>query len=192
MATKDDYYQKILASQQAEITSLKSSITNLTQEIDALKASIEGTTNTNEDVNKTGKDKDNGSDQEKRLFKYVNDFCESICQEHDASLSDRFAGKKDFEKFRKSINEKLISSETFTKYQEELDTRLKAVEERAGQGISLMAINRYYGEKPKGYKSIFDNYMVLNLKRTQFQGCLPVLVWFIIAALAALLWSLSK
>ena len=192
MATKDDYYQKIIASQQAEITSLKSGIANLTQELDALKASIEGTTNANEDVNKTEKDIDFSSDQMKRFIKYVNDFCESICQEHDASLSDRFAGKQDFEKFRKTINEKLISSETFTKYQKELDIRLKAIEEKAGQGISLMSINRYYGEKPKGYKSIFDNYMVLNLKRTQFQGCLPVLVWFIIAALATLLWSLSK
>ena len=192
MAAKDEYYQKILASQQAEITSLKNSMANLTQKIDALKASIEGTTNPNEDINRTEKDIDYDSDQMKRFFKYVNDFCESICQEHDASLSDRFAGKQDFEKFRKSLNEKLISPETFTKYQEELDTRLKAVEEKAGQGVSLMSINRYYGEKPKGYKSVFDNYMVLNLKRTQFQGCLPVLVWFIITALAALLWSLSK
>ena len=192
MATKDEYYQKILASQQAEITSLKSGIANLTQKLDALKASIEGATNTNEAVNKTEKDIDYSSDQVKRFFKYVNDYCESICQEHDASVSQRFVGKQDFEKFRKSINEKLFSPETFTKYQEELDTRLKAIEEKAGQGISLMAVNRYYGEKPKGYKSIFDNYMVLNLKRTQFQGCLPVLVWYIIAALAALLWSLSK
>ena len=42
-----------------------------------------------------------------------------------------------------------------------------------------MAINRYYGKKPEGYKSIFDNYMVLNLKRTQFRGCLPIIVFLL-------------
>ena len=78
------------------------------------------------------------------------------------------------------------------KYQEKLDTRLKAVEEKAGQGISLMAINRYYGKKPEGYKSIFDNYMVLNLKRTQFHVYLQVIVFLFIASYAGLFWYLSK
>ena len=122
----------------------------------------------------------------------VSGVCDSRIQQREGHHSDRFVKKQDCEKFRKSINEKFISSEAFTKYQEELDTRLKAVEEKAGQGISLMSINRYYGKKPEGYKSIFDNYMVLNLKRAQFHGCLPVIVFLFIASFAGLFWYLSK
>ena len=190
MATKDDYYQKVLASQQAEITSLKTALADLGKELESLKESITKTPEPSPTPQSERLYYE--SNEIKKFMQRVSDVCDYRIQQCEALLPDRFVGKPDFEKFRKSINEKFISSETFTKYQEELDTRLKAVEEKARQGISLMSINRYYGDKPKGYKSIFDSYMVLNLKRTQFQGCLPVLVWFIIATLAAFLWSLSK
>ena len=190
MATKDEYYQKILASQQAEITSLKTALADLDKEIESLKESIAETPR----PAPTTKPKHvyYESDEIMKFMQRVSDVCDYRIQQCEALLPDRFVGKTDFEKFRKSINEKFISSVAFTKYQEELDTRLKAVEEKAGQGISLMSINRYYGEKPKGYKSIFDNYMVLNLKRTQFQGCLPVIVFLLIASFAGLFWYLSK
>ena len=190
MATKDEYYQKILASQQAEITSLKTALADLDKEIESLKESIAETPR----PAPTTKPKSvyYESDEIKKFMQRVSDVCDSRIQQREGHHSDRFVGKTDFEKFRKSINEKFISSEAFTKYQEESDTRLKAVEEKAGQGISLMSINRYYGEKPKGYKSIFDNYMVLNLKRTQFHGYLPVIVFLFIASFAGLLWYLSK
>ena len=190
MATKDEYYQKILASQQAEITSLKTALADLDKEVESLKESI---VETSRPVPTTKpKRVYYESDEIKKFMQRVSDVCDSRIQQREEHHSDRFVGKPEFEKFRKSINEKFISSETFTKYQKELDTRLKAVEEKAGQGISLMAINRYYGEKPEGYKSIFDNYMVLNLKRTQFRGCLPVIVFLFIASFAGLFWYLSK
>ena len=190
MATKDEYYQKILASQQAEITSLKTALADLDKEVESLKESI---VETSRPVPTTKpKRVYYESDEIKKFMQRVSDVCDSRIQQCEALLPDRFVGKPEFEKFRKSINEKFISSETFTKYQEELDTRLKAVEEKAGQGISLMAINRYYGKKPEEYRSIFDNYMVLNLKRTQFHGCLPVIVFLFIASFAGLFWYLSK
>ena len=190
MATKDEYYQKILASQQAEITSLKTVLADLDKEIESLKESIAETPR----PAPTTKPKHvyYESDEIMKFMQRVSDVCDSRIQQREALLPDRFVGKQDFEKFSKSIDEKFISSATFTKYQEELDTRLKAVEEKSGQGISLMAINRYYGKKPEGYKSIFDNYMVLNLKRTQFHGCLPVIVFLFIASFAGLFWYLSK
>ena len=190
MATKDEYYQKILASQQAEITSLKTTLAELGKELESLKESITEIP----DPAPTPQPKRfyYESDEIKKFMQRVSDVCDYRIQQREALLPDSFVGKQDFEKFRKSINEKFISSEAFTKYQEEIDTRLKAVEEKAGQGISLMAINRYYGKKPEGYKSIFDNYMVLNLKRTQFHGCLPVIVFLFIAAFAGLFWYLSK
>lgn len=190
MATKDEYYQKILASQQAEITSLKTALADLDKEVESLKESI---VETSRPVPTTKpKRVYYESDEIKKFMQRVSDVCDSRIQQCEALLPDRFVGKPEFEKFRKSINEKFISSETFTKYQEELDTRLKAVEEKAEQGISLMAINRYYGKKPEEYRSIFDNYMVLNLKRTQFHGCLPVIVFLFIASFAGLFWYLSK
>ena len=190
MATKDEYYQKILASQQAEITSLKTALADMRKELESLKASVAETP----EPAPTPQPKRvyYESYEIKKFMQRVSDVCDYRIQQCEALLPDRFVGKTDFEKFRKSINEKFISSEAFTKYQEEIDTRLKAVEEKAGQGISLMAINRYYGKKPEGYKSIFDNYMVLNLKRTQFHGCLPVIVFLFIASFAGLFWYLSK
>ena len=190
MATKDEYYQKILASQQAEITSLKTAFAGMRKELESLKASVAVSPRPAQ----TTKPKRvyYERDEIMKFMQRVSDVCDSRIQQREALLPDRFVGKQDFEKFSKSIDEKFISSETFTKYQEELDTRLKAVEEKAGQGISLMAINRYYGKKPEGYKSIFDNYMVLNLKRTQFHGCLPVIVFLFIASFAGLFWYLSK
>ncbi len=190
MATKDEYYQKILASQQAEITSLKTALADMRKELESLKASVVETPR----PAPTTKPKHvyYESDEIMKFMQRVSDVCDSRIQQREVLLPDRFVGKQNFEKFSKSIDEKFISSETFTKYQEELDTRLKAVEEKAGQGISLMAINCYYGKKPEGYKSIFDNYMVLNLKRTQFYGCLPVIVFLFIASFAGLFWYLSK
>ena len=190
MATKDEYYQKILASQQAEITSLKTTLAELGKELESLKTSVAETPR----PAPTTKPKRvyYESDEIMKFMQRVSDVCDSRILQREALLPDRFVGKQDFEKFQKSINEKFISSEAFTKYQEELDSQLKTVEEKAGQGVSLMSINRYYGEKPKGYKSIFDNYMVLNLKRTQFHGCLPVIVFLFIASFAGLFWYLSK
>ena len=190
MATKDEYYQKILASLQAEITSLKTALAYLGKEIESLKESIAETPR----PAPTTKPKHvyYESDEIMKFMQRVSDVCDSRILQREALLPDRFVGKQDFEKFQKSINEKFISSEAFTKYQEELDSQLKTVEEKAGQGVSLMSINRYYGEKPKGYKSIFDNYMVLNLKRTQFHGCLPVIVFLFITSFAGLFWYLSK
>ncbi|MDE6860395.1 MAG: hypothetical protein K2J65_08290 [Duncaniella sp.] len=190
MATKDEYYQKILASQQSEITSLKTTLAELGKELESLKESVAETTEPT--PNPQPKRVYYESDEIKKFMQRVSDMCDSRIQQREALLPDRFVGKTDFEKFRKSINEKFISSIAFTKYQEEIDTRLKSVEEKAGQGISLMAINRYYGKKPEGYKSIFDNYMVLNLKRTQFHGCLPIIVFLFIASFAGLFWYLSK
>ena len=190
MATKDEYYQKILASQQAEITSLKTALADLDKELESLKVSAAETTRPAPTPQPQRVYYE--SDEFKKFMQRVADVCDYRIQQREALLPDRFVGKPDFEKLRKSTNEKFISSETFTKYQEEIDTRLKAVEEKAGQGISLMAINRYYGEKTEGYKSIFDNYMVLNLKRTQFHGCLPVIVFLFIASFAGLFWYLSK
>ena len=190
MATKDECYQKILASQQAEITSLKTALTDMRKELESLKASVAETP----EPPPTTQPKRvyYESDEIKKFMQRVSDVCDSRIQQREGYHSDRFVRKPDFEKFSKSIDEKFISAETFTKYQEEIDTRLKAVEEKAGQGISLMAINRYYGKKPEGYKSIFDNYMVLNLKRTQFHGCLPVIVFLFITSFAGLFWYLSK
>ena len=190
MATKDEYYQKILASQQAEIISLKTALADMRKELESLKTSVAETTKPT--PNPHPKRVYYEADEIKKFMQRVSDVCDSRIQQREALLPDRFVGKPDFEKFSKLIDEKFISSEAFTKYQEELYTRLKAVEEKAGQGISLMAINRYYGKKPEGYKSIFDNYMVLNLKRTQFHGCLPVIVFLLIASFAGLFWYLSK
>ena len=120
MATKDEYYQKILASQQAEITSLKTALADLDKEVESLKESIVEPP----EPAPTPQPKRvyYESDEIKKFMQRVSDVCDSRIQQREALLPDRFVGKQDFEKFSKSIDEKFISSETFTKYQEELDT----------------------------------------------------------------------
>ena len=131
MATKDEYYQKILASQQAEITSLKTALADLDKELESLKVSAAETTRPAPTPQPQRVYYE--SDEFKKFMQRVADVCDYRIQQREALLPDRFVGKPDFEKLRKSTNEKFISSETFTKYQEEIDTRLKVVEEKAGQ-----------------------------------------------------------
>ena len=120
MATKDEYYQKILASQQSEITSLKTALAELGKELESLKESVAETAEPT--PNPQPKRVYYESDEIKKFMQRVSDVCDSRIQQREWYHSDRFVGKPDFEKFRKSINEKFISSETFTRYQEELDT----------------------------------------------------------------------
>ena len=120
MATKDEYCQKILASQQAEITSLKTALSDIHKELESMKACVKETPRPAPTTNP--KRVYYESDEIMKFMQRVSDVCDSRIQQREGYHSDRFVGKTDFEKLRKSINEKFISSETFTKYQEELDT----------------------------------------------------------------------
>lgn len=92
MATKDEYYQKILASQQAQITSLRTDLADMRKELESLKTSIAETprpapTTKPKRVNYE-------SDEIMKFMQRVSDVCDSRIQQREALLLDRFVGKR--------------------------------------------------------------------------------------------------
>ena len=106
MATKDEYYQKILASQQAEITSLKTALADMRKELESLKASVAETP----EPAPTTKPKHvyYESDEIMKFMQRVSDVCDSRIQQREALLPDRFVGKQDFEKLKVDVQLVLV------------------------------------------------------------------------------------
>ena len=71
-----------------------------------------------------------------------------------------FADKQQFESFRRSVEQKFLSVETFSDYKTSLEVRLKSIEEKLGQGFCLLAINFYNQKRDKHYKSILNTIKV--------------------------------
>ena len=93
-----------------------------------------------------------------------------------------FADRQEFEDFRKTINQKFLTVETFNGYKKPLETRLKSIEERLGKGFCLFAINFYEQKRDKGYRSILN--VLKNLKDIEFEGFLPFIAFLSLAMFA--------
>lgn len=98
-----------------------------------------------------------------------------------------FAKRHEFENFRKSSEQKFLSADTFTGYQNSQETRLKSFEEKVGQGFCLFAINFYNQKREKGYRSILKG--LKNLKDIEIEGLFPFVVLLVIVSLAIFLIS---
>ena len=141
MASKDEYYQRIIASLQADIKSQNSAITDLKstverqqKEIEALKAS-------------QGVPQQSLESQQKRistenLLLAVKRVCDDVILTHYEQLPTWFADRQEFESYRKSSEQKFLSGDTFSDYKKSLEKRLKSIETRLGSHYSLLTINR--------------------------------------------------
>ena len=113
MASKDEYYQRIIASLQADIKSQNSAITDLKstverqqKEIEALKAS-------------QGVPQQSLESQQKRistenLLLAVKRVCDDVILTHYEQLPTWFADRQEFESYRKSSEQKFLSGDTFS------------------------------------------------------------------------------
>lgn len=94
---------------------------------------------------------------------------------------------EEFDNFRKSAEQKFLSADTFTDYKKSLETRLKSIEEKLGQGFCLLAVNLYEQKMDKGYRSILSG--LRNLKGIEIEGLLPFLAFLSLAMCAVFLIS---
>lgn len=107
MASKDEYYQRIIASLQADIKSqnsaisdLKSTVERQQEEIEALKASQQSS-----------------EPQQKRistenLLLAVKRVCDDVILTHYEQLPIWFADRQEFESYHKSAEQKFLSIDT--------------------------------------------------------------------------------
>ena len=185
MASKTEYYDRIISSLQSDITSQKSEISDLKttvarqqKEIEALKASQVGATQKSSELQQKWITTEN-------LLLAVKRACDGVILKHYEQLPTIFADRQEFENFRKSAEQKYITADTFNDYKKSLEMRLKSIEDRLGKGFCLLAINFYEQKRDKGYRSIFSG--LRNLKNVQIEGLLPFIVSLFIALFAVFL-----
>jgi len=189
MASKDEYYQRIIASLQADIKSQNSAITDLKstvagqqQEIEALKAS--------QVVPHTSSEPQQERISTEHLLLAVKRVCDDVILTHYEQLTTRFADRQEFEHFCKSAEQKFLPAETFNSYQKSQETRLKSIEEKLGSHYSLLTINRHdkYGNSES--KSYFNLYTLIRaFNNGNYQWLKPIIVCLSICLLALYLIS---
>ena len=187
MASKTEYYDRIISSLHSDITSLKSEILELKstvarqqKEIEALKASQGGVTQKSSEPHQKWITTEN-------LLLAVRRVCDDVIRTNNEQLPTMFVGRQEFENFRKSADQKFLSAHTFNAYKKSLETRLKSIEEKLGKGFCLLAINFYEQKRDKGYRSIFSG--LKNLKNVQIEGLLPFLAVLFVAMFSVYLIS---
>ena len=182
MASKTEYYDRIISSLQSDITSQKSEISELKstvarqqKEIEALKTSQGDNTQKSSEPHQKWITTEN-------LLLAVKRVCDDVIRTNNEHLPTMFADSQEFEAFRRSAEQKFLTVETFASYKKSLETRLRSIEEKLGKGFCLLAINCYEQKRDKGYRSIFSG--LKNLKNVQIEGFLPFLAFLIIALFA--------
>ncbi len=190
MASKTEYYDRIISSLQSDITSQKSEISDLKstvarqqKEIEAFKASQGG------DNQKSSEPQQKWITTENLLLA-VKRVCDDVILKHYEQLPTMFADRQEFEDFRKSAEQKFLAVETFNSYKKSLETRLKSIEEKLGKGFCLLAINFYEQKRDKRYRSILN--VLKNLKDIEFEGFLPFIAFLALGLLSAFLISSIK
>lgn len=143
MASKTEYYDRIISSLQSDITSQKSEISDLKstvarqqKEIETLKASQGG------DNQKSSEPQQKWITTENLLLA-VKRVCDDVIRGNNEQLPTMFAARHEFENFRKSINQKFLAVETFKDYKKSLEMRLKSIEEKLTHRYTLLTINRH-------------------------------------------------
>lgn len=193
MASKTEYYDRVIAALQSEITSLKTTVTEQEKlieelksivarqqkEIEALKASLNAPQQSSE------------SQQERisteHLLLAVKRVCDDAIRDNYEQLLTIFADRQQFENFGKSSEKKFLSAETFASYKKFIEVQMKSIKDKLGQGFCLFAINLYSQKQDKGYRSILSG--LRNLKDIEFEGFLPFLVFLFLGMIAVYLIS---
>lgn len=142
IASKDEYYQRIIASRQADIQSLNSAISDLKstvkrqqKKIEALEASQTAPQQSSEPQHKWI--------TPENLLLAVKRVCDDVIRTNDEQLPTMFVDRQEFENFLKSAEQKFLSADTFTDYKKSLEVRLKSIEEKLTHRYSLLTINRH-------------------------------------------------
>lgn len=155
MASKDEYYQRIIASLQADIKSQNSDISDLKSTVERQQKEIEVLKASQVPPQQSSQPNHLRLNVEKLLVE-VKRVCDQAILTNYEHLPTMFADRHEFERFCKSSEQKFLSAETFTEYQNSLERRLKSIEAKLGSHYSLLTINRHDKNGNSESKSYFD------------------------------------
>ena len=190
MASKTEYYDRIISSLQSDITSQKSEISDLKstvarqqKEIEALKASQGGATQKSSEPQQKWITTENLLLAAKRV-------CDDVILKHYEQLPTMFADRQELEDFRKSVEQKFLAVETFNSYKKSLETRLKSIEEKLTHRYALLTINRHDKNGNSESKSYFNlNSIIRAFKKGNLHWLKSIITCLSIALLALYLIS---
>ena len=155
MASKTEYYDRIISflqsditSQKSEISELKSTVAKQQKEIEALKAS-QGVLQQSSEPQQKWITTEN-------LLLAVKRVCDDVILKHYEQLPTMFAARQEFEDLRKSTEQKFLSDDTFNAYKRSLEIRLKSIEEKLTHRYTLLTINRLDKNDNSESKSYFN------------------------------------
>ena len=189
MASKTEYYDRIISSlqsniisQKSEISDLKSTVARQQKEIEALKAS--------QGVPQKSSDPQQKWITTENLLLAVKRVCDDVIRTNNEQLPTLFAERHEFENFRKSIEQKFLSVDTFNVYKKSLETRLKSIEEKLTHRYALLIINRHDKNGNSESKSYFNlDSIIRAFKKGNLQWLKSIIASLAIALLAFYLIS---
>ena len=186
MASKTEYYDRIISSLQSDITSQKSEISELKstvarqqKEIEALKTSQGG------DTQKSSESQQKWITAENLLLA-VKRACDDVIRNNNEQLPTMFAGRQEFENFRKSAEQKFLAVETFASHKKSLEMRLKSIEENLIHRYTLLTNNRNDKNGNSESKSYLNLDSIIRAVRNGNFQWLKSIVGFLSIALLAL------
>ena len=190
MASKTEYYDRIISSLQSDITSQKSEISELKstvarqqKEIEALKASQDG------DAQKYSESQQKWITTENLLLA-VKRACDDVILKHYEQLPTMFADRQEFEDFRKSAEQKFLSADTFKDYKKSLESRLKSIEGKLTHSYALLTINLHHKNGSSESKNYFNlDSIIRAFKNGSLQWLKSIIACLSIALLALYLIS---
>lgn len=191
MASKTEYYDRIISSLQSDITSQKSEISELKltvarqqKEIEVLNASQGGITQKSSEPQQKWITTEN-------LLLAVKRACDGVIRSNNERLPTLFADRQEFDNFRKSAETKFLVADTFVAYKKSLDTRLKSIEEKLSRRrFSLLITNRHNHQIGYHTKSFFNlNTIIQFFESNNPQWIFRILVSLSIVLLAIYLYS---
>ena len=197
MASKTEYYDRIISSLQSEITSLKTGQSEVIKEIKSLKSTIDRQQKEIEALKASQEVPQQSSEPQQKwittenLLLAVKRVCDDVIRKHYEQLPTMFADRQEFESFRKSAEQKLLAVEkNFTSYKKSLESRLKPIEEKLTHRYTLLTINRHDKNGNSESKSYLNlDSIIRAFKNGDLQWLKSIIACLAIALLALYLIS---
>lgn len=132
MASKDEYYQKVIVTLQGEINELK----NRVKELEARPVYTPQPPKENKPI-------DENNPGVRQLFTLLAEQCNIHLRNTMNEYIPLFIKGEDMEKSRLESDIKYVSKDTFLSYTKSVDSRLDEMDQKAGRHISILTVNRH-------------------------------------------------
>lgn len=189
MASKTDYYDRIISSFQSDITSQKSEISDLKSTVARLQKEIEAL-KTSQGVPQQSSEPQHKWITTDNLLLAVKRSCDDVIRTNNEKLPTMFVGRQEFENFLKSTEQKSLAVDTFNTYKKSLEGRLKSIEEKLTHRYTLLTITRHDKNGNSESKSYLNLDSIIRVVRNgHFQWITSIVTFLSIALLALYLIS---